>query len=296
MRDLAMVPGYQAIHGRPCALNDLIGLIKQFARDDWLLHLSRLATLLAGYRHRPGEYADVFFHCIVPDSVRPKLASWFGQATQQGNRALIFPDRDVGILIELALLHAPRQTTKELGPEGQVLDALLMLTDLARPPQLPQSEEGWAAVLASLWERSYLVDPISTTARGFFLYQIACEEPSQKARDWANLFERATAAELKRYFLGGLAAFAVEFLKSPDEIARSFTPLPDTLTDDKGIRFHGVPEDYYALRCATVEEITREVARLETHADPNEFSLVPLLNWPFAGFEDTAGGWGKQGR
>ncbi len=276
-----MVPGYQAIYGRPCTLDDLIGLIKHFAVDDWLLHLSRLATLLAGPRHRPGsKYADAFFRYIVPERTHPRLASWFADAAARGATALIFHDRQVGILIELALLHAPSQASEKLGPEGQVLDALLMLTDLATPPQWPQTDEEIAAVLALLLDRSRLVDSIATITRGFHLYQIACPRLTLDARSWADLFKRATGPDLRTYFLGGLVLSVTEQVKSPEDLAGSFLPLPDSLRDGKGKSVRGVPDAYCAIRCAEVEQIKCAVQELEKDANPDEFNLVPLLKYP----------------
>jgi len=284
-----MVPGYHAIHGKECDLEDLIQLIKQFGVDNWLLHLSRLATLLAGSRHRPGsEYADAFFKYIVPQELTDKFASWFSDASRRGNRAFIFSDRHIGILIELAIRHAPSEAKKEMGPGGSLLNALLMLVDLDTPPKIPTTTEEWAPVMASLWDRSRLVDPMSATVRGFHLYQIAGREPITSARKWADLFKRATGADLERFFLGGLAAFAVEFLKRPDEIARVFGPLPDKMNDGKGGFLTGVPDFYYGLKCGTVEQLACAVASLEDHANPNEFNLVPLLKYPL--FRDKKGG------
>lgn len=284
-----MVPGYHAIHGKKCDLEDLIQLIKQFSVDNWLLHLSRLATLLAGSRHRPGsEYADAFFKYIVPKKLTDKFASWFSDASRRGNRAFIFSDRHVGILIELAIRHAPSEEKKEMGPGGSLLNALLMLVDLDTPPKIPTTMEEWAPVMASLWDRSRLVDPMSTTVRGFHLYQIACREPTTSAQKWADLFKRATGAELERFFLGGLVAFAIEFLKQPDEIARVFSSLPDRIKDDEGKLLAGVPDSYYGLKCGTVQQLASTVARLEDHANPNEFNLVPILKYPL--FRDKKGG------
>jgi len=123
-RDLAVMPGYQAVYAKECTLDDLIQLIKRFPIDNWLLHLSRLASLLAGGRHRPGPYADAFFRYIVPEKKVPKLASWFHDASARGNRAFIFADRHVGILTEMALLYAPSVAKAQLGPGGDLFKGL----------------------------------------------------------------------------------------------------------------------------------------------------------------------------
>lgn len=289
MRDLAMVPDYEAIHGRKCCLEDLIGLVKQYALEDWLLHLSRLATLLAGGRHRPGnEYGDAYFQYIVPSHLRKKVAKWFQDAIAQGARPLIHSERHVGILMELALLHAPGEAPEKLGPQGQLFDALLTLVGLDNPAKMPQNDEDWAAVQACLWDRSRLLDPSSAVARGFHLYQIAHKQTTKTAQTWAELFHRAMKTELHTYFLGGLGLFAMEFMKKPEDIAKYFAALPETFTDNAQNPLAGIPHDYLAHKCATTLQLKQAAVHLEGGKSPNEYNLVPVLKYPL--FRSSRGG------
>ena len=276
---MAINPGYSAIRGRPCSLGDLLAKVREFGVDDWILHLSRLATLLAGSRHRPGQYGDAFFTYLVPeDDIR--FRSWFKMVSSKGAKPFLFTDRHVGILIELALLHAPRDPTKKIPPGGHVLDALLMLVDLETPEQLPQTDAAWAVFMATIGQRSRLVEAVACATRGYFLYQIGRDNKSSSALEWSRLFGEATKSQLDAYFIGGLLALGVTVLKKPQEIAGIVEPLPSAPATDADHLMHGVPDAYYALRSASIEAIANETRRWEKNPNPVEFNLIALRKKP----------------
>jgi len=163
-----------------------------------------------------------------------------------------------------------------------------MLVDLDVPPVLPRGEEEWASFVATQWDRSRLVDPIISAARGFFLYHVASEARTSRALQWADLFQRSAGVQLESYFLGGLIALATELQKQPEEIARVFAPLPSRVVGDDGREIPNVPQGYYSLRCADLEQLRADAMQRERAGNPNEFDLITLLKYPL--FRHAKGG------
>ncbi|NIA21932.1 MAG: hypothetical protein GWP05_08230 [Anaerolineaceae bacterium] len=284
---VAMVPSYHDMYGKHCTLAELVSLLGRFSVTDWVWQFSRLSCLLCGDRHIQGEYAGAFLRWIVPQPLKKTLKKWCDGVAKQSAIPVLFTERHVGILTELAIIYAAAEVPTPMrdGDERVIFDAFLMLVDLEQQRQTSRIEgrskaDELVTQSITVAERSLLIDPLPALARGGELYQVATESEDPHILEWAKLFQAATGYSLHSYFAGGLCALLCAYTLTPDQIATEWKPLPTELKGNNGEAIADVPGAYHAMKCRTTEEIARVITKLEPLGRPDDFNLIPLKKSP----------------
>jgi hypothetical protein len=200
--EAGVVLTYEAIHGRSPELSELVSELKQFAVDDWLCQLARLSLLLAGANSRNPKWANAFLHGFTPSHLCEKVDGWFGAMREKGITTTVPSEREVGILIELAVLHSPPDAPRrmEFPQDSQVVfDSLLMVASLSQPKLEGRSDGDFGAAFASIWIWPLCPDPLTVAMHGYRLFEILEPERSSQAAKWANAFSRSTRQDLDEY-------------------------------------------------------------------------------------------------
>lgn len=286
--DAAFLPGYPEMYGVPCTRAEMIALFKQFSVQDWLCTLARLSCVLAGSHRGSSEYGQAFAHWFVPDCLRARLQKWEDEHKKHGHKVVLPTERHVGILIEMALAHAPDTAPRVMtfpGDEKAVFDAFLMLSTLESPTPVevstPDDLDQASATFAALMYRSVSRDPAWPATRGFHIFRILQErEPDSPAAKWADLFEKATGHDIDSYYAGGFQCLVVAWGQTPGQLAAGWQGLPSRPREAELKCQWDSFQDYYAFRRGDIGDIRRVIEACNDVADMNDVSLIPLLAYP----------------
>ena len=285
--EMGLILNYRDLRKKQPTLEGIQAILGGFAVDDWLCQLGRLACLLGGDRSRSPEWIRHFLRWFTPAKDKEKVNSWFREHAEKGETAVVPSERHVGILAELAVLHAPDSAERKMefpGDEGAIFDALLMVaaldTDVEVPPQGETAKDA-AERFMSLWFRSGCPWPMDVVVRGFTIYQILQGKGrSPKGQEWAELFKEATGLDIDEYFSGGFISFAECMAKSAEDLASGWSPVPEPKHFSNNREFRTATEAYGQLRVATIEELRKTIRSLENIIDIGAYNLIALKKYP----------------
>lgn len=289
--EAGIVLTYDDFYGRAAQLDDLIGTLRQFAVDDWLCQLARISILLAGENSRSPKWANAFLQNFTPSGLVDQVNAWFQRHNEKGIIATVPSERDVGILIELAILHSPANAPRRMDfPQDSktVFDAILMATSLAQPKLEGLSKRETVSVFASLWLRSLCPNPLALAAQGYHLFEVLAPERSPEAAEWAALFEQATGLDLDDHFAGGFAV-AVQLLnQSPQDIASCWTSVLDPKYLDEFPKLKKPAEAYCRLRTSSLSGLAQAIREYEVCEDDlGSFNLIAIKKTPLIEYRNT---------
>ena len=288
LEDFAVLPTYHDVYGVHGSEDDLVKLIQEYDVQDWLLHLARLSNLLCGHRHRDALYVKPFLEWFRPPALMGKLNEVFENNRREGRKTYLFTDRHIGILIELALLHAPRNPSRRIEKKEdlhRIFTALLILADLEDFSERidTSTDEGKATFVDQvwvLWGRSELIDPQETIPRGAYLYQIADPNQSPEAVEWGSLFRQATGHGLVPFFMGGVCTLLPEYARTPAEIGKTWLQCATAVQGKEGKMLPDVPSAYHERRAISIEALATAVQEHEKGNAIPDFNLIGLKKYP----------------
>lgn len=290
--ELGVVLAYKDFYGQSIQLDNLIDTLQQFTVDDWLCQLARLSILLAGENRRSPKWANAFLQFFTPSNLVDKVNAWFKSRKEKGIVAVVPSERDVGILIELVILHSPTKAPRRMCfPQDlkKVFDAILMVTDLAQPKIEEPSRIEFVSVCASLWLRSSCPDPLTLATHGYHLFEILESNRSTEASEWAILFEQSTGQSLDDYFVGGYTIVAQLLAQSIQDIADGKTlDVLDPIHLGKFPKIKKPMEAYCKLRKNSLSGLKQDIC--ENEVDQNDlgsFNLIAIKKTPLIEYQNT---------
>jgi hypothetical protein len=290
--DAGVVLTYEDFYGEMPTLDALIAILTKFSADDWLCQLARLSVLLGGENSRRPQWANAFLVNFTPPDKVGEINAWFAKHQSQGITATVPSERDIGILIELAILHAPPSAARRMefpADSKVVFDALLMVTSLSQPrlDGVSASKE-IASICATMWVRSLCPDPVALASHGYHLFEVLKSQRSAKAAEWASIFKMATGQTIDDYFAGGVSIIAQLLSQSPQDIGSCWTSIYDPKHLVKTSSIKKPLEAYCCLRASSLMELKRSIDEEETNkTDIGAYNLIALKRSPLVEYADT---------
>lgn len=290
--EVGIVLTYEEFYGERPTLDALIAILTKFSADDWLCQLARLSVLLGGENSRRPKWANAFLANFTPPDKVAKINAWFTKHQNRGITATVPSERDIGALIELAILHAPSAAARRMEfpvDSNYVFDALLMVTSLAQP-QLEGilDAKEIASIFASMWVRSLCPDPFALASHAYHLFEILKSPKSARATEWASIFEMATGQELDEYFAGGVSIIVQLLSQSPQDIVSCWTSIYDPKHLDKTPSIKKPVEAYCSLRASSLTDLRRSIEEEEKNKnDIGAYNLIALKRSPLVEYGGT---------
>jgi hypothetical protein len=224
---LAVIPSHRDLFGREARLDEVIALLKKYPVSEWLSYLARIQNVLAGKQAEQGERMRHVFYGTVSWALRARLEQFERQCN---GRMLLYYERQMSILQELAVLHAPEEGTTHLDNEEGLHDlsmALLMTTDIMgadRP--LCDTIESLLPVLVQEQIRMSMTPSLEYAARAFHFYQFAQGQQNAEVLKYLEMFQIATGVSAVDCMLGGLDIVAREEVLTADQLAKAWYRVP----------------------------------------------------------------------
>ena len=109
VRDYTIVtPSYKAIFGTNPDMDRVLKYLKRYSVNEWLSYASRFATIFAVKGVQDDAAQRECLSAVVTKSFANGLNKWVATLNPQPKYIAIFNERQLGILQQLAILHAPK--------------------------------------------------------------------------------------------------------------------------------------------------------------------------------------------
>ncbi|MEZ4752952.1 MAG: hypothetical protein R3A13_01415 [Bdellovibrionota bacterium] len=282
-----LVVGYSHLYGATSNLSDLVELIKKYPLYQWLNFLSRIQLVISGEKFKEVESQKEVFERIFSNKAKQNVVEWVNKNPEAAKAGIMFTERQVTVLQELAILHAPEVLDKKAFEGEEDFDvlskALLIVNDLIYDDEDAQ-EQNLIAALIHTQATTHVLPLARSFSRAVKFYQLDEVEKSSVLMQYRALFKEATGYEIDEYVLGGMCYAMHEEQRTHEDICNGWYALqkPDKCNNrsEKIIR-----KAFYSLKTGLISDIRKAVQSLEGD-NPREFNLIAVSKYPIVELEN----------
>lgn len=283
LQQTAVIPAYKDLFGQEATLDDLIGILKKYPVAEWLSYLGRMQNILSGTNAEDTKH----IHAILFGTVSRQLHNGLQELERKHHgRMLLYYERQMSTLQQLAILHAPEKGTTTLDDEKGRHDltvALLMTRDVmdADRPLGSTSETLLPAVLHDQIRMS-TTPSVQYAARAFCFYELGQAQREAHVTKYLDLFQAATNVDAADCILGGLDVVAREESLSLDKVANAWYAIPQGDNPEE----KRVLDAYKAVRMKSLAELKVLIDYWEGGRPVRDWNLIALSQAPICDLGD----------
>lgn len=281
-QSMKILLGYSDLFGKTCSLDELIGLLKQYPLEQWLNFLSRIQITIAGDRFGDMEAQRNVVKGMFSALVCESLTRWCDENKDRAKNAFVVSERQVSVLQELAIIHAPENLEGKAFEQDQdfsvLTDALLIVTDFLHNSS-PVGPNDLIAITAHT--QVVLNDTPSWRSfpRAIQFYQIGKDTKSPEVIEYDELFTEASGRSIQDYVMGGICCGMQDEMRTNEEICSGWYAIRQPCNCKNPLEAE-VVEAFLSLRAGTVEQIRAEILVQEADLIPRDFNLIALSRFP----------------
>jgi hypothetical protein len=286
IRQVAVIPTHNDLFGREATLDDLIGLLKKYPVTEWLSYLARMQNMLVDTRAEQAERIRRVLGGTVSRAMRDKLEEFEKRCS---GRMLLYYERQMSTLQQLAILHAPEPGTATLDNEEGLSDlsmALLMTMDVMgadRP--LGGNSESLLSVILQDQIRMSMTPSAQYAARAFHFYELGRGQRRAEISRYLELFQVATGVSAIDCILGGLDIVAREETRGLDDIADAWYTIPRSHNAESSNE-QTVLDACETVRMRPLAELRTLIGKWEEDRPVRDWNLIALSQAPICDLGD----------
>ncbi len=286
LRQVAVIATHKDLFGHEATLDDVMGLLRKYPVTEWLSYLARMQNMLADTQAEQAERMRRVLRGTVSHIVRDKLEEFEKQCS---GRMLLYYERQMSTLQQLAILYAPEQGTTTLDNEEGLNDlsmALLMTMDIMGADRaLGSTNELLLSAVLQDQIRMSMTPSAQYAARAFHFYELGQGQRTENVSQYLDLFQTATGVSAIDCILGGLDIIAREETLSLDDIANAWHAVPCSQRAEN-------PEEaivldaYKAIRMRPLTELRTLIEKWEEGRPVRDWNLIALSQAPICDLGD----------
>jgi hypothetical protein len=286
LRQTAVIPTHKDLFGCEATLGDLRDLLRKYPVAEWLSYLSRMQNLLVGTRAEQPECLRRVFDGMVSLDMCDRLREFEKQCS---GRMLLYYERQMSTLQQLAVLHAPESGTAAFDNETGRHDlciALLMTMDIMGADR-PSDGTNGSLLSIILQDQIRMSQTLSEqyAARAFYFYELDKPQRSREVSEYLELFQIATGVSAVDCILGGLDIAAREETQAPEDIANAWHTIPHFAQGDNP-KETTILDAYKAVRMKPLAELRELIKEWDDKLPVRDWNLIALSQAPICHLGD----------
>ena len=274
--------GYSDLFGRACSTEELIRMIGRYPIEQWLNFLSRIQNTIEGERFAEIDAQRTVVNGFFSARVCDALTQWCDKNPTVSRSAFVVSERQVAVLQELVILHAPEVLAGRVFERDEdfavLTDALLIVTDILHNSS-PVDPNDMLAITAYTQVNLNVTPSWRSFPRAIRFYEIGKVPRLPEVLRYEGLFADATNRSISDYVLGGICCAIQDEVRSDGEINSGWSTIRGP-SQCKNMKEAEVVEAFLSLRSGTISEIRSEIERQEEGLSPRDFNLIALSRYP----------------